>query len=263
MPVIHDRSDVARILDDPAWLVPEPGPGDSAFARLRVEASRFANGRTHDERRALIDARLAAIDPERLARAAAASARAARAAGVDRAEVARRAPVETLAAALGHTDPASLPDAAAIVAGPYATGVVDDAAAVGAAAERLLGAAAPGRHRVLDAQLLVQAHAATGGLIAAALRRADAVPAVPTGHVVAAVLRDEPPVPATRRLAPAGHGSAEHLVELRLGGPDREATAGAPPRTLAFGAGPRRCPARDHAVAVAAAVVDVLREQEC
>ncbi|MFF2389928.1 hypothetical protein [Agromyces sp. NPDC058104] len=279
MSVIHDRSDVARILDDPAWLVPEAVPGASPFRRLRGGASRFVNGPAHDERRARLESRLAELDPASLGRAAAAATRELLAADVDPAEAARQVPVRVLAAALDAPDPVSAPVDAAALAAPYATGVVDpDADAVDRAAARRLGPDAAGHRRasaVLDAQLLVQAHAATGGLVVEVLRRAAGSPGVPTRQLIETVLRDAPPVRSTRRVAPAAGSAratepadaadrlADRLVELRLDGPDREATGGAPPRALAFGAGPRRCPASGHAIAIAAAVVDVLRESAC
>ncbi|MFF2495773.1 hypothetical protein [Agromyces sp. NPDC058064] len=203
------------------------------------------------------------------------------AAGVDPSEAARRVPVQVLAAALGAPDPVSAPVDAAALATPYATGVVGpvaDADAVDRAAARRLGADPADQPRavaVLDAQLLVQAHAATGGLVVEVLRRAAGSPGASTRQLIETVLRDAPPVRSTRRVAPLGgsaRAAAEHadpaepadrLVELRLDGPDGDATGGAPPRVLAFGAGPRRCPASEHAVAIAAAVVDVLREPAC
>jgi len=123
-------------------------------------------------------------------------------------------------------------------------------------------------------------------LIATTLRRAAASPTMPTPRLVDLVLRDEPPVASTRRIAPARTGGTDDRdrvdggplgdrrldelqlddrepVELRLDGPDREAREGAPPRNLAFGSGARRCPASVHAVAIATAVVDVLREPSC
>jgi cytochrome P450 len=54
-------------------------------------------------------------------------------------------------------------------------------------------------------------------------------------------------------------GSGASPLVLRLDGPDREAAAGHPARILAFGAGPRACPAPHHALAVAAAIVETLR----
>lgn len=270
MSVIHDRSDVARVLGDPAWLVPEAAPGDSPFERLRGGASRFVNGPAHDERRATLESRLAELDPESLARTARSLARSALAAGSPPSEVARRVPVQTLAVALGLAGPGSAPADAAALAAPYATGVAADG--VDAAAARLL-ASVPARdrpgHEVLDAQLLVQAHAATSGLIAEVLSRAAHSPGVATVQLIEIVLRDAPPVGSTRRLAPPrgegppGDEPGARLVELRLDGPDRDATATTPPRTLAFGAGPRRCPASRHAVAIAAAVVEELRESAC
>lgn len=85
--------------------------------------------------------------------------------------------------------------------------------------------------------VLVQAYAATNRLIEAA------TPAVRAGvspeQAIEAVLRDDPPVRTTRRLLDGG------VVELDL--------AGAP-----FGAGPRACPGRAHALALAAGALEAV-----
>jgi cytochrome P450 len=110
-------------------------------------------------------------------------------------------------------------------------------------------------------QLLVQAFAATSGLVEGAMRRlaasADRDPRPSTREVLLATLREEPPVPFTRRIAPDGS-----LVVLRLDGPDADAdTRDAEPRTLAFGSGPRSCPAPHHALAIATAIVEELHRR--
>jgi len=46
---------------------------------------------------------------------------------------------------------------------------------------------------------------------------------------------------------------------LHLDGPDSGVVLGHPPRSLAFGAGARACPAQDLALAIAGAVVEELR----
>ena len=65
----------------------------------------------------------------------------------------------------------------------------------------------------------------------------------PTAELLHSTLEHDAPVAATRRVAPDGE-----LLVLRLGGSD-----------LAFGAGARRCPAPHHAIAIAGAIVGVLR----
>ena len=248
---VTERSEVERLLQDPAYAVPEADAASTrAAARLRANASRFANGATHDERRLRIDALLAGLDADRLASDARSRTRALRSAGATVDEIAERVPVAVLADALGFDDPDAAPEAAAVLATTYPTG--EPSTTADAAAARLLDAAGP-RDAALRAQLLVQAHAATAGLIMGALGSPAAdVADSPTADLLATTLRDDPPVRQTRRVGPDGG-----VVTLRLDGPDQ----GSPraPRTLAFGAGPRACPTRAHALAIAAAVVDEVR----
>ena len=262
MTEIIERTEVARILADPRFLVPEADASASTpFDRFRALASRFANGAAHDARRARLDAMLASLRPAALAELAAARTRDALDHGGDASIIARQVPVATLAAAVGFTEPDGLPALVAQVTGRYASGTATDAAAEDAAIERLLAAAAPAADdegRVLSVQLLVQAHAATAGLVEGAIRRLEASvdPLPSTRELLHSMLRDESPVPLTRRTAPDGA-----LLVLRLDGPDALADAhGVEPRTLAFGAGPRGCPAPHHALAIAAAIVDELRQ---
>jgi len=258
MDVVAERSEVERILEDPACIVPEAdaastGPGD----RFRASASRFVNGATHAARRHRLEELLAGIDVDELSLDAAVRTRAMLPAGID--QIAAQVPVACLAARLGFADPDAAPPWVAALAAHYPTG--GSSSSADAAATRLIAAADDHAHgggdrdgdAELRLQLLVQAHAATAGLISAAVRLPAAREAdVPTADLLAAVLRDAPPVRQTRRLAPDGA-----VLVLRLDGPDR----GSPhdPRTLAFGAGPRACPAMAHAIAIAAAVVDEVR----
>lgn len=255
---IIDRSDVARVLADLRFRVPEADAAAAAPAqRLRSLASRFTNGTVHDDRRRRLEHLLAALDPDALA--ADATSRANRmandGAGVD--EIAAHVPVACLAAALGFAEPDTLPPLVAVLAEHYPAGGSSDDA--DAAAVRLLAAArradATGHDDdALRVQLLVQACAATAGLVIGSMRlHAASEASGPTSELLTATLRDAPPVRQTRRIAPDGHG-----VVLRLDGPDRESPADQP-RTLAFGAGPRACPAPRHALAIAAAIVDGLR----
>ena len=270
MTEIIERADVARILADPRFLVPEAdAAAASSFERFRARVSRFANGAVHDERRARLEGILATLEPRALAEGAATRTRrildedggAAPEVGAD--TIVRHVPVATLADELGFRDPDLAPALVARVAHRYAMGQAvpaSDAAADDSATERLLAASgATGDDADLLVQLLVQAYAATGALVTGALRRlaasddADA-DATTTHELLRTTLRDDSPVPSTRRVAPDGT-----LIVLRLDGPDGEAGPAHEPRTLAFGDGPRACPAPHHALAIAAAIVDELR----
>ncbi|MBM7830812.1 hypothetical protein JOE59_001517 [Agromyces cerinus] len=255
---IIERAEVERILSEPSSRVPEAavaaGTTASPMTRFRADVSRFVNGAEHEARRARLEALLDGLDPAALAAAAAAHARAG--------TCARDIPVAVLADALGFARADVLPSLVEVVAAAYPTGAAADPETADAAVTALLeasGAADPAE-QVLRVQLLVQAHAATTTLVERALaparsRGADA----PTRALLESVLRDDSPVPVTRRLVPGLLEGGEMLVTLHLGGPDREATAERPARVLAFGAGPRACPAPHHALAIAAAIVETIR----
>ncbi len=261
MTEITERAEVAGILADPRFLVPEAdAPAIGPFDRFRSLVSRFANGAVHDARRERLEAMLGALDPAMLGAVAAARTRAAldAHAGFDSGTIAWHVPVATLAEGLGFEDPDAMPACVAAIVDRYASGRPTDDATEDAATELLLAASGTGDddERVLRVQLLVQAFAATGALVERAMRRlaASAGPHPPTRELLLATLRDDSPVPLTRRIAPDGD-----LLVLRLDGPDGDAGPALPPRTLAFGAGARRCPAPHHALAIAAAMVDELR----
>jgi hypothetical protein len=240
--------------------VPEADAAATAPAEhLRSRTSRFTNGTVHDDRRRRLEHLLAGLDTDALATAATSRTRRMASAGAGIDEIAAHVPVACLAEALGFSEPDTLPPLVALLAEHYPTGGSSDAA--DAAAVRLVAAAPPadatGHDDDADAlrvQLLVQASAATAGLVTGAMRRhATSEASVPTSELLTETLRDAPPVRQTRRIAPDGHS-----VVLRLDGPDRESPDDRP-RTLAFGAGPRACPAPRHALAIAAAIVDGLR----
>lgn len=125
--------------------------------------------------------------------------------------------------------------------------------------------------------LLVQAADATAGLIVAAVRHGLAAPdGLGTDALLAEVLRLDPPVRVTRRVA-AGPlslggqpvGAGERLL-LRFDAANRDPVAfperdrfraGRANAALTFGAGPRGCPGQRHALALAAGVVGVLRRR--
>ncbi|MEU5530388.1 cytochrome P450 [Micromonospora chersina] len=211
--------------------------------------------------------------------------------------LARRVPLEVLAARLGLADPAAAVPAVTAVAAAYHPGA--DPAAV-AHADRAVAALlamsppAPAEAAANRIGLLVQAADATAGLIGAAVRHGLAAPAaLGTADLLAEVLRLDPPVRATRRIATgatrlagreigpdatlllrfdaANRDPAVHPAPDRFhpAGPDQAghgasdgghlALAGRSVRALTFGAGPRGCPGERHALALAAGVVEVLR----
>lgn len=265
---IHEFDDVADVraaLADPA-LVPElpageDGTAGASVAWLRATVARFSAGEPHRRRRALVEAELARLEPDALRQAAAAGPEAG-SAGELRVRV-----VATFAGALGMPEPRAVAVAVGVVAGAYfgrGDATADDAAAAeGAAADdaaddavaglvaRLMpgppAEAAPGDPLEAAAQrigLLVQAYEATGALVEAA--------AASGGHPLARVLRESPPVRVMRRVAarPTRVGGREiaagDLVLLDLATANR-----AHPVPLTFGAPPRGCPGRRHALALA------------
>jgi hypothetical protein len=199
------RTVSAEVLADPSYLVPEAPPAAAGIGWLRSAVSRFCNGATHARRRAIVEELLAGVEVAGL-------------------RVAYDGhPVGRLAVALGvgRCDLAALVEDVQVAAGAYQTG---DASA-DEAVERLVGVFG-GVHDERTAAhlaLLVQACDATAALVERS-----------RGRGVDEVLRDDPPVPATRRV---GRDGEVVLVSLD----------GAP-----FGAGPRACPGREHALALVA-----------
>lgn len=260
-------TDVRAALADPA-LVPQPpvgydGPAGASVAWLRATVARFSSGEPHRRRRALVEAELARLEPDMLRRAAAAAGPDGGAGPEGTAGDVRARVVATLAEALGMPEPEAVAAAVGVVAGAYFGGgdAADDAAAdppaeaaADAAVARLVarlvaGPAPAGPDASLEpvAQrigLLVQAYEATGTLVEAAARSG--------GAPLARVLRESPPVRVMRRVAArptrvAGEEIAEgDLVLLDLAAANR-----AHPVPLTFGAPPRGCPGRRHALALA------------
>jgi hypothetical protein len=143
MRTVTGRDAVAAILADPSYVVPPVPPAGplGTLAWLRATVCRFAEGSDHARRRALVETRLAAIDPDELPR------------GVS--------PVGALALALGISG--DVEDAVARVAAVYLTGGpgADDAVAA------LVAAIGPGDPEAVaaDIAILVQASRATAALI--------------------------------------------------------------------------------------------------
>jgi cytochrome P450 len=285
------HADVRAALTDPAFQVPAVDTGPpGTLAWLRATVSRFSPPQRHAERRAVAVSALAALDPDDLRHDAARLT----AAVLDRAgervdvmrELARPVPLRALADRLGFADPAAAGTAVASVAAAYHPGVDPASTARADQAVAALLALAPQGLPVARANLiglLVQACDATAGLIGAAAHHL-LPPALPqatgtagTADLVAEVLRLDPPVRATRRVTvdrvrlggrdlPAGSP-----VLLRFDAANRDPQAFSEPATfqpgrpgaglLTFGAGERGCPGDRHALALAAGILDVLRER--
>ncbi|MFE6049600.1 hypothetical protein ACFQ6N_02460 [Kitasatospora sp. NPDC056446] len=251
--------DVTAALADPA-LVPLPappappvGPGAPAgVAWLRASVARFCSGGSHARRRALVLADLERLDPAAL--------RVAAAGGFD--PDVRLRVVRVLAAALGLADPEAVARDVATVSrayfaggpgGPGGTEGTDapDTAAADAAVARLLPAMGDPDEETAANRigLLVQACDATATLVERARRHEDGL---------SGALREDPPVRVMRRLAarttevgglavPAG----THVV-LDIAAAQAEAPHG---EALTFGAQPRICPGRSHALVIAEGIL--------
>ncbi|MEV4490863.1 cytochrome P450 [Micromonospora coxensis] len=277
------HADVRAALVDPAFAVPRVAPGPpGTFAWLRASVARFSGPGRHPSRRAATRTLLTGLDPDLLAREAARLTAAAldrRAGSPDPpARLARDVPLRVLAARLGLADPAAAVPAVAVVAAAYQPGA--DPAAVRRADDAVADLVAncptgPDESTAHRIGLLVQACDATAGLIDAAIRRARSLPAtVSTPDLLGEVLRLDPPVRATRRIAtvaavlagrpiPAGavlllRFDAANRDPAVFPDPDRF-TPGRP--ALTFGAGAHGCPGDRHALALAAGVVGVLRDR--
>ncbi|GHI01746.1 hypothetical protein Scel_00670 [Streptomyces cellostaticus] len=238
---IDRYADVRAALADPA-LVPElpaadDGPAGASVAWLRATVARFSSGEPHRRRRALVQAELARLEPAALWQAVAA--------GSER-EVRVRV-VRTLAEALGMPEAEAVAEAVTVVARAYFGGA--DAAADEAVAW-LVAQLAPGR---ADEAALESVANRIGLLVQACEATAALVEAAAGGDVpLARVLREVPPVKTMRRVAAratrvAGREIAEgDIVLLDLASANR-----AHPVPLTFGAPPRVCPGRAHALALA------------
>ena len=261
---------VRAVLEAPGFEVPPVPAADGpelGVAWLRAHVSRFSNGTVHQRRRRLATTMLAGIEPAGLeGRAADHAARLLAGAGEGpfdlMATVARVVPVEVLAASLGL--PGGLAGPVTTVAGAYLP-PAEPAPAADRAVRELVAACGGVADEATAARiaLLVQAAAATAGLIgnalAAWLRDGSSSP---PEVVIGQTLRWDPPVRLTRRLAtaPATVGDqripAGTVVELDLAAAGRAAADGEYPT---FGYGPRACPGRAHALAIAAGVLRALR----
>lgn len=270
--------DVQAALADPA-LVPErpaapDGPPGASVAWLRATVARFSHGEPHRRRRDLVEAELARIAPESLRQAAA----------VLPGEDTRVAVVRTLAHALGMPQPAAVAEAVIAVAGVYFGG--EDAAADEAVARLARWPEAPAQGGSGSTQggpvsaptmpasaptcptptpttdpvpvpddAALESAAARIGLLVQACETTAALVETAAGNdrlPLSRVLRDLPPVRSMRRVAAgatriAGREIAEGDVVLL----DLAAANRTHPVPLTFGAPPRICPGRAHALALA------------
>ena len=261
--MITRAADVRSVLEDPAFLVPPaPAAEPAGVAWLRASVGRFCNGEAHDRRRALGTAGLERLDIAAL-REGAFERATTLLAGAGRkpfdlmARIARPATVDVLAGALGiaGADAADV----ATVGRAYPSGAKADKKADRAAA-RLAAACggAPDEATAARIGLLVQACDATAGLAANALiALLSGARSGSAEEIVAAALRDDPPVRATRRIAeaPARVGDTQIAAGTTV---VLDLTAARDER-LPFGAGPRSCPGREQALALAAGIVEACR----
>ncbi|UBU15369.1 cytochrome P450 family protein [Nonomuraea gerenzanensis] len=274
--LITRHAEAEAVLSDTRY-VPPPVRQDGAegtLAWLRARVSRFSTGETHARRRGELVALLSGLDPAGLRTAAEALTR-------RRGGDWRGVPVAVLGAALGVEDTTAVPAAAA----GYLSGE-ESPQADAAAAELLKLAGLP----VIT--LLLQAHAATEGLIETAFTRATArqhetappraatgqdeiapphaftgqdetpPPRAFTGHDIDALLcetlRQDPPLKATRRLDTRTGGEVTiDLVAVNRDPDAHDPALGHVPH-LTFGHGVRPCPAPEHALALAAGVLEGL-----
>ncbi|MGW5686121.1 hypothetical protein [Nonomuraea sp. NPDC003754] len=252
---ITGHAEVRAVLSDPSYVPPPVAAGaePGTLGWLRARVSRFAAGPAHAERRALVEARLAVLDPAALRTAAAETTRTlltgpATSQATDMATfmttdmatdmadrvLAHGVPTRVLGPALGVACTDALVSDVATVAGGYLSGVTTPE--IDAAVAALVAVAG-----IPEITVLLQAHGATTAL----LRNALARPPEPLAadDLLRDTLRHDPPVRATKRVDATGA-----LVEVDLT-PD-----------LAFGHGPRRCPGSGHAMAIATGVLETIME---
>lgn len=261
MVTLTSRADIEAALADPL-LVPVPvasGPEENtaSMAWLRAAVARFSHGEVHARRRAYVEAELARIDVDGLRRLAAGTFGEEHDNGVDDAEGREGADggegaerddrarvLRALAAAMGlpRLDNSAVA-ALRTVADNYFGG--DDPAADDAVKLLL---------PVMDTEdpeqaanrlgILIQSCDATAALIAAAVDG--------SGDVHAALL-SRPPVQVMRRVAIAA--TKVGTVEIPEGEPVFLEVG---PLGLAFGSGPRACPGRALALALAEGAVEAV-----
>lgn len=266
-------------------------PAAGGAPAVQPQMARFSDGVDHDRRRAIAVARIDALDPVDL-RAQARELAGRRLHGRTTVEVmtqlARYVPVAVLAEALGSVGGDEDVAAAVAATREVAVAIAPPGGRVpgdpGPAAARL--ASLLGWRRVGDGldeeavnvvALLFQAVDATAGLVGnavvAAHRAGLALDVTTNRDLVEETNRFDPPVQRTTRVTTAAievqgvalPPQAQVVVLLAaanrdpafIDGPDRFDLA-RQHRSLAFGAGSRPCPGEEHALALAAGVLDAL-----
>jgi cytochrome P450 len=270
MTTLGRHAEITAVLADDRFDVLAAPPAPHGLAWLRASVSRFSRGDAHARRRELAVAALAAVAPADLRAAA-------RALAADPGVIPHEVPVSVLAAALGATRPVV---AAVVTVTPgYFGGVnsgdsggsdLDDAVAELVAA---FGGAAT-EETAARIGLLLQTHDATARLVISGLARSPRSSLAPLTAVLLESLRHDPPVAVMRReclvdherrgpgLVPAGtvtilDVAAANRDPAVFADPDRfDPTRPGLDRVLTFGSGPRACPGRDHALALAAGTVE-------
>lgn len=249
--IISDPERIGAVLGDERFRVPPPAPGETGgLAWVRRHVARFAEGGTHERRRALAVKELAALDPAVLREEARRTTRALLAGGAEPADLPGEVPVRVLGAALGVRDVDAFAAAVPIVAAGYLTGG-EPSEEVDAAVATLVDLLGPGDDEEVAARigLPLQAYAATAKLAASAIARAHE--AGTADEAVARAFEEDPPVPVMRRVTATEvvvDGEtvpAETLVELVSIG-----------RETAFATGRRPCPAEAHALAIVNGIIE-------
>ncbi|WP_378739757.1 hypothetical protein [Nocardia brasiliensis] len=222
VPEITDPDQVrAALIGAPVPAVPSVD-APVGIAWLRAHVPRFCDGAEHQRLRALVTAELDRLSPADLRERA-------------RTAVGPLPHVRALAEAIGMQDISV--DAVALVAAHYQPFEPDDPAADEAVAA-LVAACGGAADDVAAARicLLLQACAATSALVANA-RQLDADGSAE--EIIARTMHENPPLRSTRRVVDG------EVVELDMRHPG-----------LGFGVGPHACPGREHAIAVAAGIIE-------
>ncbi|MFI6601961.1 cytochrome P450 [Nonomuraea sp. NPDC050536] len=252
---ITRHAEATAVLSDTRYIPPPvpQGAPRGTLAWLRAQVSRFATGEVHAARRALVSEQLAMLDPDALRKAA----RTAAADGRDWSGI----PTAVLGQALGVTDDRLLPAVEAASTG-YLSGETSRETDAAVAVLLELLDAGDEATTVARISLLLQGHAATQGLVRNALAHAE--PGDPPMELLHETLRHDPPLKATRRLdRETGQDVTIDLVSVNhdpavFPEPGRfDLRRGQTPH-LTFGYGVRPCPGSDHALALAAGILEGL-----
>ncbi len=291
--VVTRSGDARAVLADPGFEVaeaPASGPVGS-IGWLRSSVSRFINGPEHARRRARVLAELERVDLLGLRAEAEGMALSLIGAASPQGRLdvmgalARRVPIFVLAARLGFTDADRAAEAVQVTAAAYFAGASEarQRAADQSTAE-LVQMLSPGDEEIIVAKIAVLVHtcdavaALVGKTVCHALPPAGALRrSWPTEAIMAEVIRDDPPLRVTARVSldgarlegcplPAGEtvlvrvdsanrDAADHGESLPSGaGRGRESD-------FTFGYGIRPCPGRNHALELAAGVVQAVRDR--